>query len=180
MAWTWLKDAAEVLVKAADKYFAFRYFFMVFIICATVVFAANPVLHWLGLPLVPPFWRMCTVILGLSAVCGSAYFPVETGCKRLYSQRELREQKEGIRRHLLNLPTDQKAVLMRYAESGKSSLHFNLYDGAVRDLANRGILYRSSEAGHGGLYTFPYTLTPIACEFMTRAEFQKILLNQQP
>jgi len=81
-----------------------------------------------------------------------------------------------VRSHLENIGTDQINVLLRYVESGKSSISWPISSGAVRDLENKGILYRSSELGNitDG---WSYSVAPAAVKFLRPKAFQKLLLK---
>jgi hypothetical protein len=83
--------------------------------------------------------------------------------------------KHGIRKYIENAPTDQMSILITYAQSQKSSLMFQPTNGAVCDLEQRGILYRSSPLGNR-MSGFPYSIHPDAQIFLRRRTFQKILL----
>ena len=78
-------------------------------------------------------------------------------------------------RWAISLTLIQLEILLKYAKTDKSSLNFELSNGAVCDLVNRGILYQPSKIGHY-IEGFPFSIHPNAQAFLTRGKYQKILL----
>jgi Super-infection exclusion protein B len=107
------------------------------------------------------FFLICTVTLLVEAVWEPA--------KRVANKRHIRKRIE-------TLSADQYSLLAEFVAKSKSTLYFQPQNGAVRDLENKGILYRSSEIGSAER-GFPYTITTEAAKFLEPKTFQKILLK---
>jgi hypothetical protein len=82
-----------------------------------------------------------------------------------------------IRKRLYNLGSDQVALLLRYAESGRNTILVPFHQTAVaEDLSQKGILYRPAQIGNtrDGV---GYSVTPEAAPLLRYKVFQKILLK---
>jgi len=172
------KEAIEAVLKWIDSHFSFRYFVMFFILSIAFLFGVNPLLAALGLPPIPVGYRVVAASLSIITGAGALFFSFERGCVEAKKFWQIRQTKEQIRRHFEHLPFDQVEVLRQYTGSGKSTVKFQPDNGAVRDLVRRGVLYPSSN--QGTLFDgFPYTITPIAEDFLRREEFQKLTLKRK-
>jgi hypothetical protein len=174
-----IKEAVETFLKWLDDHFSFRYFAMFFILSLAFLLGINPFLAWLGLPPVPPTYRVVAAIMTLIFGCGSGLFFIEAGYNRLKAWRGISKHEELIREHLNALPVDHLKILLGFSESGKNSLLFYPSNGSVCELQRLGILYRPSNLGNWD-GQFAYNLTPVAAKYLRRSKFQEILLNQRP
>jgi len=167
------------LIRWIGDHLSLRYFSMLFLMCVAFLFGINPALRNLGLSPVASIYHVWAACGAVITGAGMLFSFLEKICMRISSVRKAHKQEIGIRDHLRNLPTDQMQILSRYAQTGKSSLSFDEYQGAVCDLERRGILYRSSNVPHRGLGTFPYTITPVALRYMQQPEIKTILQGQK-
>jgi hypothetical protein len=174
-----VKEAVETFLKWLDDHFSFRYFAMFFILSLAFLLGINPFLAWLGLPPVPPAYRVIAAIMTLIFGCGSGLFSLEAGYKRFAVWRDTNKYEELLLEHLHNLPVDHLKILLGFSESGKNSLLFYPSNGVVCELQRLGILYRASNLGNWD-GPFAYNLTPVAAKYLRRTKFQEILLNQRP
>lgn len=113
-----------------------------------------------------------TLILSVSVLVVTL---VEKASKNVHSWFRRILHQRLIQKYILTMPTDQLEILLKYAKTDKSSLNFELSNGAVCDLVNRGILYQPSKIGHY-IEGFPFSIHPNAQAFLTRGKYQKILL----
>lgn len=174
-----VKEAVKAVLEWIFDHLSFRYFSMFFVLSLIFLLGINPLLQYFGLPVIPPVYRVITACIALLAFAGTCFTSIEMGWKRFALWQTGYRHRREIEEHLHNLPVDQMKVLLRFVESRKSSLPFDLYEGAVRDLEKRGILYQSSEVAHRMLDVYPFTITPEAMRFLRRSEFQKFLLSQR-
>jgi len=82
-----------------------------------------------------------------------------------------------IRNSFYDMGSDQIALLMRYAETGRNTILVPFHQTAVaEDLSQKGILHRPSQISNArdGV---GYSLTPEAAPFLRYKTFQKILLK---
>jgi Super-infection exclusion protein B len=104
------------------------------------------------------------------------YTVAEHSGRLVVSGFQRHNHKQGMRKYLEIMPNDQISILLRYVQKGCSSLQQDPSNGAVRDLENRGFLYRSSELG--SMNSFAYTLTDTARYYLGRKDFNAILLER--
>jgi Super-infection exclusion protein B len=83
----------------------------------------------------------------------------------------------AIRKSLYNLGSDQTALLLRYAESGRNTILVPFNQTAVaEDLLQKGILYRPAQIGNA-MDGVGYSVTREAAPFLRYKAFQKIVLK---
>jgi len=170
------KDVIESVLKWVDDHFSLRYFSMLFVLCIAFLFGINPILTYLGLPPVPQVYRVVAAVGVLLFGVGSIFFSLEAGLKKWREWWKRHRKMMEIRDYLYNLPIDQGRIIQEYCRTKKSSLSFQPSDGAVHDLANRGILYRPTRVGHLS-EGWAFSLTKQALVYFQKPEFQKKLLN---
>jgi hypothetical protein len=90
------------------------------------------------------------------------------------SRVAVRKLRRWFLKGIENLGTDQVSVLIKYAESSRTSIHFSPSDGAVLDLVKRGVLYRPEQRMRPDGW-LAYCLTPEAVEFVRGRKFQELL-----
>jgi hypothetical protein len=173
-----VKDAIDTGLKWIDAHFSLRHFLMFFLLCAAFVFLVNPVLVYLGLPPLPPIYRTTAVAGMVLFGVGTVFFSVEKVVLWVRDRWHKHKWRVAIKEHLHNLPADQFPILLRFGQTRASSVVLHPSNGAVCDLEQRGILYRSANVGNvrDG---FAYSLTPEALHYFRGPEFQKLLLNQK-
>jgi hypothetical protein len=169
----------DALLKWFGDHLSPTYSSVLFIVFTVALFWGNAVLGYLGLPPMPPQYRMWaaggTLLFGTTLLV----LTIRGLGRRISNWWVSHQHKKAIKKHLHQLPADQMRILLEYVQSGKNSLVFQPTNGAVCDLEHRGILYRSSNFGNV-MAGFAYNITPTAAEFLRRTEFQKILLAQRP
>lgn len=93
-------------------------------------------------------------------------YPVVAVGKKIHDYALDRRIHRHAKKHLAELPADQKHILRKFAPSGNShALH--PADGAVNVLEDYGILYRSAQMGflHTG---FAFTIAPWALKYLRK------------
>lgn len=145
---------------------------IVIIVTAVLIFIPARFFSYFGLE---PFARVYRGWISLSFLVAATILVlrlVSLGWERVGFSRH----QKAVRGHLENLGTDQINVLLQYVQSGKNSITWPPSNGAVRDLENKGILYRSSDMGHL-ISGFPYSVTPAAARYLRPKAFQSLLLK---
>jgi uncharacterized protein YjiS (DUF1127 family) len=109
-----VKEAVEIGLKWIDDHFSVRYFSMFFILSVAFLFGINPLLAVLGLPAVPPTYRVAASIVALITGVGSLVFLIESG---ITSYRE----NTRIRKRLNRLSDHEKESMVGLTD-GKSNV----------------------------------------------------------
>ncbi len=129
-----------------------------------LVFAPEAVITKLGMAHFVADYRSW---LGLALVVSCAYLLAHA---LVFVAKQLRGRYEGraIRRaqldYLKTLAPDEKARLVPYINEQRSSVVYQITDGVVRGLVAKGILFQSSNVGHGTGFSFniqPWVRTEI-------------------
>lgn len=171
-----VKDILESVFKWIGDHLSFRYFCIPFVLCAVSLFGINRFLAYLDLPPMPPGYRVAAAAGFLLFGSGSLFFAVESGLKKWKEWWKRHKRLVEMRDYLGNLPVDQKKILSEFAHTKKSCLAFQPSNGAVYDLANRGILYRPTNIGDIS-EGWAFSLTKQALVYFNKPEIQRMLLD---
>lgn len=107
--------------------------------------------------------------IGLALVASCAYLCAHGLSWAFGFVRAIREEAQlrKVRRNwLTTLTPDEKVILTPYIRDQVASVTYNLNDGAVRGLEEKGVLYRASSVSSYGL-GFPFNMQPWAREILT-------------
>ena len=124
-----LKDAVAVFLDWVDKHLTFRYFSMAFLICLAVAFGVNPILRWVGLPLLPSVYRVGAVLFGAISLAGSAHMGWE------YIWIRIRR-----RWHLYRLSASERKTLSCYISADNPVQFFDPNEFVSTTLLDLGII----------------------------------------
>jgi hypothetical protein len=172
-----VKDIIESVSKWIDDHFSFRYFSMFFVLCGVFLLLINRFLFYLGLPPVPPVYRVAAAAGVLLFGTGSLFFSVESGLKKWKEWWRRHRRLVELRDHLNNLPVDEGAIIREFCRTKKGSLMLQPGNGAVCNLRQRGIIYQSGSVGT----TFEgieFSLTKQSLKYFQKPEFQRMLLDR--
>jgi Super-infection exclusion protein B len=95
--------------------------------------------------------------LGLAFVVSCAYllaYAVVDLVKRVHDHFEVRAIRKAQSQYLRSLTPDERARLRPYIGEQRSSVVYQITDGVVGGLVGKGILFRSSNIGHGTGFAF--------------------------
>jgi Super-infection exclusion protein B len=170
MAAPWYAPLFDWLKKPSPRYAA-----VIVLVTGLLLFLPSTVLGFFHLDGYAQTYRWLISLLFFFFLFLSLTYPAERAWKRGMKWNEDRKFEKSVGSVLLDLGTEQKAILLKYAQSGKRCLPFHMTDGSVGDLAIRGVLHRPMPAGDGAGY-FAFCLTPTAAKFVLSDKFQEILL----
>jgi hypothetical protein len=163
---SWVKDALDFIRSKSS----IKPLIAVFIISVFAIFARKWMEKIGMIVWIDRFWPwlvVCCTFSGLMLVISAGEHFGEPIVKRYRAKRR-------IETYFRTLSIEEITILQKYAESGKKTLRFRFDLGAVQNLVNAGILYRSGPL-ISRLDGQDCTVTSLAWPHMQRERFQKHL-----
>jgi superinfection exclusion protein B len=166
---TWVTAVLNWLGK-----FSPRYAVVLVILTGVLLFAPDTFLRYFGVDVFAHAYRgYIFLVFGFSAILTVTY-PAEHVGKFVSGRIAKYQYQRHIEENLLNLGSDQIAILSEYAQSGKSTIWIPHDQMALaEDLISKGILNRHAQPDSGG--GFCYTLSSQASRLLRYKKFQEIL-----
>jgi superinfection exclusion protein B len=155
------KEAIEVIKLSKKSQVSLFISFIIIIFIAQF----NHVLFVLGIQslidnLLPIVSLLAVLLFGF--IIGGPIYEIGNSYYNTYYNRK------NIESFLKQLTNDEKAILKPYIEENIRAKFFDMQNGTVGGLASKNILYRSSNLGNPGSYSFAYNIQDIAFNILKK------------
>jgi hypothetical protein len=153
-----------------------RYAFVIGLVAAALLFTPGRALKYFDLDAFANTHRSTSALIFAASVFLLLSYPISIVGNWIVGEVNGYRYKRMIKRHMENLGSDQIALLMQFAESGRSTIIVPFHKSAIaQDLVEKGILYRPAQIGD--MSGIGFSVTPEAAPFVRYKTFQKIVLQ---
>jgi hypothetical protein len=154
-----------------------RYAFVIALLTGVLLFESSKTLKYFNLDTLAHTYRGIIALIFIASVLLLASYPVSIAGNWVVNGINRHRVRRVIKKNLESLGSDQVALLMQYAQSGKSTILIPFHKTAIaEDLLEKGILYRPAQIGNA-MDGIGYSITSEAAPFLRYKAFQKILLR---